>query len=292
MNAMSATETKPTSKPTLVEGIAKYKRYISHFAILTVGHYSYVWTYPNPGNVEYNITDAGQQLFDTTFHVMWYWMIIAWSAILGCEYLDRTKSTMFKKLKPPKFAQAKGQKEPSFNMQLPVVVRNMFFAISWAFGCGYFLHWYVKPFTRSEHDSLLRTFVWFFVHLATADVVFYTSHVAMHQVPWARKTHLLHHTSWAISGLAGYYMSPIDFFFEHLSAFLALFFWGEFGPQWVATIAAGSWNVVLSHSGYDFPFGPDPRQHWLHHAKYKVNYGIILDKVFNTQLAEHHADGF
>ena len=126
--------------------------------------------------------------------------------------------------------------------------------------------------------------------MATADLVFYTGHVAMHRYPALRKYHSLHHTSLALKGLAGYYMDIPDFVIEHCPIFCAFFVWGQLGPAWAATIAAGAWNVILSHSGYDFPFGPDPRQHYLHHAKYTCNYGIFLDKVLDTNLAEKHAD--
>jgi len=40
----------------------------------------------------------------------------------------------------------------------------------------------------------------------------------------------------------------------------------------------------VTHSGWDLPFFPDPKPHFLHHSRYFCNYGIFLDHVFKTSF--------
>lgn len=46
----------------------------------------------------------------------------------------------------------------------------------------------------------------------------------------------------------------------------------------------GAFNGVCVHSGWDFPWLPDPRPHLQHHLKYRVNYSLgLMDAVYGTK---------
>lgn len=77
-------------------------------------------------------------------------------------------------------------------------------------------------------------------------------------------------------------MSIVDFFLEHFPIFISMAIWREAGPAWACTIGVGAYNLLVTHSGYDLAWLPDPKTHWLHHSKQVVNFGVFLDHLFQT----------
>lgn len=152
--------------------------------------------------------------------------------------------------------------------------------------------------------------VWLVPLAAAFDLAFYVGHRLMH-LPKIQDIHVLHHSSFATSAISVHYMSPVDFFLESffpsaiaviicfsipnlLLPFLGIgFAQNEYSPTWVSCFASlccaiitffgfGGFNSVWVHSGYVFPYLPDPREHYLHHMKFRVNFSFALDRFLGT----------
>lgn len=187
-----------------------------------------------------------------------------------------------------------GKLEPPFCRQLPVAVSNMvmvnvvvitvFAALQrWSPG------WFVAEPPRATFVARLGwSFVYTARHFLTADLFFYAGHWAMHRVPALQKLHRLHHSSSASCAIAGYYMSPLDFALEHGPIFISWTLWRTVGASWPISVVVGTWNLLATHSGWDLAWGPDPRDHWLHHnggrRGVESNLGIFLDHLFGTKV--------
>jgi len=142
------------------------------------------------------------------------------------------------------------------------------------------------PLRPPANVSLLGTAFGFIKHLATADVLLTVGHWAMHapRFQYLRKSHHLHHSSWAIVSISGYYMSVLDAFLEHFTITISFLLWGELGGFMPTAFTVGAFNVLVTHSGWDIWFLPDPKKHYLHHVRAR------WCKVFWEGLAGQHAE--
>ena len=83
------------------------------------------------------------------------------------------------------------------------------------------------------------------------------------------KYHYLHHNSHATKALSAYYMTPIDWFLEHSLGFLQWFQLREISPYWLVATNIAVYNSFITHSAWDFTYGPNVKTHFIHH-NYKV----------------------
>eukprot|EP01102_Stenamoeba_stenopodia_P007883 TRINITY_DN2227_c0_g1_i1.p1 TRINITY_DN2227_c0_g1~~TRINITY_DN2227_c0_g1_i1.p1 ORF type:complete len:361 (+),score=49.35 TRINITY_DN2227_c0_g1_i1:679-1761(+) len=154
------------------------------------------------------------------------------------------------------------------------------------------------------------SFLWLFPLAFAFDIAFYIGHRLMH-LPKIQDIHVLHHSSFATSAISVHYMSPVDFFLESffpsaisviscfaipnvLMPLLGIYFsQGDYSAAWVSCFSSlccaiitffgfGAINSVWVHSGYVFPYLPDPREHYLHHMKFRVNFSFALDRLLGT----------
>jgi 4-alpha-methyl-delta7-sterol-4alpha-methyl oxidase len=157
---------------------------------------------------------------------------------------------------------------------------------------------------NKQHNSIAledwpstATFVWqIALFTVVEDTVFYWSHRTLH-TPWLyRKVHAQHHAykdtvSWAAEDAA-----PLEFVLGNLLPFIA-------GPQLVrphmavmyAWLLLRIWATHEGHSGYChptsiwlvLPFAGRGRDHELHHAKVRGNYGssfAFWDRWMGTEI--------
>lgn len=154
----------------------------------------------------------------------------------------------------------------------------------------YYLNKYDNP---SDYYSFIPrqvvNFFWNIVCFVIFDFVMYYGHVWMHNTKEFKSVHQGHHETFATSGLSSHFMSTIDFFIESIGILMAyIMILIPLGCPVVPIIqfaSYGIYNTVFVHSGWNFPFAPDPYPHYLHHLKYRVNYGIgIFDRIHSTAL--------
>lgn len=141
-------------------------------------------------------------------------------------------------------------------------------------------------------ESFTSTLTWILVYYIIHDLIFYFGHLIMHKWAWLyQKVHKKHHLVFASIAASAHYMQWFDFFLESMSESICHVLCFPFGASPIAFISfscAGVFNGVVVHSGYDFPFLPDPKRHYFHHTKFKVNYSIgPLDKVLGTNYEEN-----
>ena len=183
--------------------------------------------------------------------------------------------------------------EPPLRAIIPVALRNMAAIGVWivlmSFAVPRMWRWLGWPMRSSSLTDDPQSFHvvagWTMIHFATSDVFFYGGHWLMHLSPRLFDSlHRLHHTSHATSALSGYYMGLLDFFFEHGPIFVSFFLWRDTGASWATAVCVGAFNLLVTHSGWDLAFLPDPVPHYLHHRRQRGNYGIFLDYFFGTVL--------
>jgi len=293
----------------LGDEIGSLKRMSILFSILIFGHFGYTSLFP--------ITSDTNPLWTSFGSTIVLWQVVVWSACSLYWWLDNHPD-LGSKLGGKKLAPVFGvHQEPAWKTQIPIAARNMIFAVILlpflahnistlpAINFGDIFRTLTDSnqtnlifdnielfggFKRYENENLLRTFLWFFVYIFLADVIFYPAHIIMHRVRFCWSTHALHHSSHALCAISGYYMSILDFLLEHCPVFVAFFIFPECGPAWVITISVGAFNLLTTHSGWDIPFCPDPVPHFLHHSKHHFNYGIMLDHIFGTAATVKEMD--
>ncbi|CAM9767626.1 unnamed protein product, partial [Heterosigma akashiwo] len=118
------------------------------------------------------------------------------------------------------------------------------------------------------------------------DFWFYTTHWILHQPPFYKRFHKVHHRFTAPMAISGLYVHPVEFVFEsQLSVIL--------GPillkahPWTACfwVSNAFLNTCASHSGYTF-LGAEG--HDAHHQYYNYNYGVggVMDALLGTSFKE------
>lgn len=145
---------------------------------------------------------------------------------------------------------------------------------------------------RKFDESFISTIFWIFVYYIIHDIVFYFGHLLMHKWKWLyQKVHKKHHQVFASIAASAHYMTWFDFFLESMCEAIFHVLCFPFGASPIAFISfscAGVFNGVVVHSGYDIPYLPDPKRHYFHHTKYKVNYSIgPLDRMLGTNYEEN-----
>lgn len=289
---------------TLFDELGSLKRHSVHLCFFLLGHTLYTTIF--------NFQSDTSPLYSAVLSTILFWQF---TVIVSCLFywtLDNNpalaRSLGFKKL-----LSHSAHAEPPWSTQVPIAYRNMaggvVFIVTLCFAMNamprqtialdynYALRlmdanetresvlFHVDlfgPFHRSEREGLLRSLVWMVVYFLISDVLFYSFHYLMHKIPSLWTLHETHHSSHAQCAIAGYYMSLLDFYLEHMPIFLAFCCFRECGPAWVITISFGTWNLLTTHSGWDSTFTPDPVPHFLHHSRHNLNYGIVLDHIVGT----------
>jgi sterol desaturase/sphingolipid hydroxylase (fatty acid hydroxylase superfamily) len=141
---------------------------------------------------------------------------------------------------------------------------------------------------KEYNHSIFSTFFWFILNYVVFDFVFYVGHYAMHFFPQMKQMHNLHHETFATSAVSCHFMTFPDFFLESLGGGVAIItILLPLGGSPMASISFFLFailNGIISHSGWDFWFLNDPRTHFVHHAKYKVNLSAgVFDSLFGTK---------
>eukprot|EP00035_Acanthoeca_spectabilis_P033365 m.23284 g.23284 ORF g.23284 m.23284 type:complete len:339 (-) comp5924_c0_seq1:38-1054(-) len=266
-------------------------------------------------------TCAAPTVLSVVLLSMGLWQTTLWATVLLCAWLDRQ---LARKAHLPwwvvgKLQQQHPQPEPPFWAELlPRCLANQAIAAVAVLGGFWYIasahpRWFTLPKTSlsgaddgdvawqfqvvSVANFWLRwagTISQTFALFATSDVLFWTGHYLMHTSRTLKRHHALHHSSWAGEALSGYYMSPVDFVLEHFPLFVAWAAWQNVGPAWPVSICTGAYNLLVTHSGWDLRFGPDPRDHFFHHnggaEGSQSNFGIFLDRPMGT-LVNKQFDG-
>ena len=233
--------------------------------LLLISHYGYLYM-RNFIKVQESILLSAMYLFHYEF--------IFWTLCFIFQFFDKNFPEHQKKLK------SKNKEKYTFNEMLPFVIVNHVVQF-----CIWSLMFHLN--LRNDYsESLGATIIWFVAVYIAFAATFYFGHFAEHKFQWLKPTHVLHHETFAISGLSGHCMTLFDFFFQSIFGGCAGILLFNFGCSPMALLAFASYgifNTVVVHSGWDIEFLPDPKIHFLHHSKYNVNYGCgIFDDVFNT----------
>jgi fatty acid hydroxylase domain-containing protein 2 len=134
----------------------------------------------------------------------------------------------------------------------------------------------------------------FFSHalffIVVEEIVFFYSHLLLHQRFFYDRVHRIHHEFRSPIALAAAYAHPIEML---LSNIVPLMLGPLLARAHVVTLL--SWFFVgvittqIHHSGYEFPwhaFDPtgQPSMHDYHHEFYHANYGLlgVLDRLHGT----------
>jgi sterol desaturase/sphingolipid hydroxylase (fatty acid hydroxylase superfamily) len=142
-----------------------------------------------------------------------------------------------------------------------------------------------SPFVIRHAIHLFWNLACFFVF----DLIMYYGHIWMHSTKRWRSMHQEHHETFATSGLSSHFMSFPDFIIESIGIVIVyIVILIPLGCPLVPILqflSYGIYNTIFVHSGWDFSFTPDPRPHYLHHLRYRVNYGIgLFDRIYSTEL--------
>jgi sterol desaturase/sphingolipid hydroxylase (fatty acid hydroxylase superfamily) len=216
------------------------------------------------------------------FYIFWHifgYEFVYWSSTIYFEFLDQKFPNHPQKLKSP------SNSKYSFKDMATQSFRNHFIQFFiWTF-CYYIF----EP--KEYSHSIFATFFWFLMNYIVFDLFFYVGHYAMHFFPQMKQMHNLHHETFATSAVSCHHMTFPDFILESLGGgvliMTCLFPLGASPMALVSFLCFGILNGTVSHSGWDFWFLNDPRTHFLHHAKYKVNLsGGVFDHIFGTSLKE------
>jgi len=216
-------------------------------------------------------------------------------------------------LKPYKF-NSENQYEPQgeavgmWSSSSSQLQREVFFStLGWlqsAFWQVLFTHlWAIGYFqipSMSASADYMYTFALLFFVTYWREIHFYFAHRGMH--PWFarenglldgdigaflyRHAHYLHHKSYNPGPWSGLCMHPIEHFLYYSCATLLPLMFSNVHPmvflycKFHADIAP-----MGGHDGHDEP-GGNGAAHWLHHAKFECNYGVVFpinfDKIFGT----------
>lgn len=129
-----------------------------------------------------------------------------------------------------------------------------------------------------ELPSLSTAALHFFGIVIIEEVLFYYSHLLLHQPYFYKRIHKLHHQFTAPVGTAAEYAHVIEFILSNIVPVMA-------GPLIVRCHVMTMWLWVFiaiqatinGHSGYEFSFSPfhSATFHDYHHYAFKDNYGSI-----------------
>jgi hypothetical protein len=210
-------------------------------------------------------------LFNCMFEILY------WVPVLIFEWMDRggVSETFRKKYKLPHIES---------NVTFAAAVIGSLLNQAWQ---QIFLSVLIYCLLSQFNDSFWATLAWILVYYVIHDIIFYFGHVLMHKWKWLyMNAHKQHHTVYASLAASAHYMTWIDFFFESTLESIGQLLSFPLGGSPIAFISftcVGVFNGVVVHSGYDLPLLPDPKRHYLHHAKFIVNYSIgPMDTVFGT----------
>lgn len=139
--------------------------------------------------------------------------------------------------------------------------------------------------------------IWFVLMLLLVDAAFYWTHRALHDVPWLRRAHGLHHGFTRTSAGSAYSFNPIE---GALLAFTTVFLPYIFAPlDVIAAICFNCFAVMWAaflHSGWrdagwaEHPwlrYLYSPAHHATHHAGRDGNFGLYFvfwDRFFGTEV--------
>jgi len=250
------------------------------FTFGTMAHYGYlafIRRMVGPGPLDAD-AHGGSGGYEHTFAFRWYsavfimavWWCTCWTASLLYEFLDRKLPT-WEFLARYKLFTAKG--DLSFAEIAPVALRNEMVTIL----IGLVIIAYAPlRITDLSNVNFSLTILYFLGYLLGYDVVFFVGHRWMHSSKEVfDATHAFHHSSHATKGCSNHYMKPLDYLWEvMLPATLPMFVLGLHPPALAAFLTVGGWNGITVHSGWNFPLSSDPRDHFLHHVNYSVNFAL------------------
>lgn len=130
----------------------------------------------------------------------------------------------------------------------------------------------------SGNSSFLMSFFKVIVNLLIGDVIFFIGHYLMHHsFAFYSYAHALHHRSFSTSAVTAYYNHWLDYLLETtLPMAFPIIILKARGSTLSLLAFFGVFNAVAAHSGWDLPLFPDPHQHFMHHQKQYVNYGILV----------------
>eukprot|EP01080_Neovahlkampfia_damariscottae_P004487 gene4487-7868_t len=234
--------------------------------LIVVAHYGYLYVRNNRNYKEANIL---------SMLYLAYYETIFWTTSVVFHFMDK-----YMKNHPNKI-QSKNETNLDILDAIPTILLNHFVQFFvWSF-------MFQVSLRNDYSDSLILTFIWFLAIYVAFAAVFYFGHYAEHKLQFLKTTHVLHHETFATKAFTGHYMTLIDFFFQSIfggCAGIALCFLGCSPMAVLAFVSYGIFNTVVTHSGWDFEYLPDPKIHMAHHSKYFVNYGCgIFDEIFNTK---------
>lgn len=174
------------------------------------------------------------------------------------------------------------QSRIKFFDMLPRVIRNNII--------GILFYWFILfPISKNRgvgnHNAniykiLSDLVILFFIF----DTIFYIFHRMLHH-PYMYRFHKVHHSTFAEIGISTHYMSFIDYLIEVILPFwMSISMYNSCFMASLIFAVIGQLNGVISHSGYKFPFLPNPLSHQYHHFYFNKNYGTggIWDYVFST----------
>jgi sterol desaturase/sphingolipid hydroxylase (fatty acid hydroxylase superfamily) len=219
-----------------------------------------------------------QYLTGAKLFAFWYlfgYELIFWTSVFYFEFLDQKYPNHPQKLKSSSIS-----KHTFKDMAIQSLKNHIAQFISWTFCFHIF-----EP--KEYNHSIFSTFFWFSMNYILFDLFFYIGHFGMHFFPKMKEMHKLHHETFATSAISCHHMTFLDFILESLGGGIAIIsILLPLGGSPMATISFllfGILNGTVSHSGWDFWFLNDPRTHFLHHSKYKVNISAgVFDRVFGT----------
>jgi Delta7-sterol 5-desaturase len=131
------------------------------------------------------------------------------------------------------------------------------------------------------------------------DVHFYAIHRSLHRWSWLRSVHAQHHASVVVTPWATYAFHPVEALLLGSVLLLPMLVW-PFSIQALTILPVLSLTYnTIGHCNYSALRGrwqwlSNARDHHLHHACHRGNYGFLftfMDRFMGTQLPAHAADG-